>query len=1175
MRKAVVIGANSKGNAKLDAAEKYANKIAETLEYGGYSVLSFTETEKTAEEMLKEIGTFASETSNNDTFLFYFVGHGIAESNTLLLTLNTTEFSKPETSLNFKHIEAKLDPLYCKAKNKFIILDCCHAKRATDNINLRNSINTYCLTAANIFGREIPNLDNGEPAPFVSYYFHKALSGEEKISFDNRITPHGLLKYLSKQRENYMTTTGENLSKIELLGKEENEFVIVENSAEIPGFITISSKFITKERNKHLENANIYNQQNFYGALPHVQWWGVFNNLIAPKQIYSEIKAHIIKGLQTSFKPIITFITGSGGIGKSTILRNLAFDLHNTEINTKIYWLDDWLEFEENSQTFVFFENNQTQLILIDNWNGIDTDEKKGIIRFIRKSEKYNNIKIIITGRQPENALKKQMFGNSFFNLDKIKQSVQNRDNKKLISKIEEITDNKTWKLNAVKLQQQNITKAKTFQLLFILSRLSEQNAEVKHTKNFEETFNEIIQNDIETLRNDTNTKGFAYALIDFANLYLSSFDYKTTITKDTFLRLADFYHDNNTHFLYQNFKDIPLEKEQWKILPYYISIFYNKKDKQGLTGTLITFNKDDLSEAIGEIYNGEFLSRQKQVLEFIINDESMLSASKILYVSARYGEIFSEQEILKYIKILLNKRNTHHAYVSLLVNKNINFKIDSDKRLELIKKYIEISSTNNWFSSMVISFYKKNTQPLINIIERFEINTIASSFQIFKLYFLEKNERQIKAKELLDNSNTSPETIKTCFNILGKTEFSEKKAKEFLDNSNTNPETIKTCFNVLGKTEFSEEKAEAFLDNPNTSPGTINICLKILGKTEFSEEKAKVFLDNPNTNADTINTCFNILGKTEFSEQKAKEFLNNSNTNADTINTCFNILGKTKFSEQKAKEFLDNPNTSSEAINTCFNILGKTEFSEQKAKEFLNNSNTNADTINTCLKILGKTAFTEGKAKAFLDNPNTNFQTINTCLRLLDDKAFEYAINFINDNEITKHNIFTFIHCIRITQNEKKTKQLLKNILNKSGNQNRIKFSILNKPLFKIDIWKKEVEKILTNWHGSPRKLVYASLLGYQSQIKFTELICFGIILSWEREIQYQIDKGFNEIFDLHIAFSLGHPNLRKQAKNISEMIYKKQQVEQNFGSHRLKEVVENIVTKEIYPEWDEEYKY
>lgn len=67
----------------------------------------------------------AASCKTEDTFIFYFAGHGVLDSGELFLILDNTNSQLQTTALPTDDILASMRR--CRARNKLLILDCCHA----------------------------------------------------------------------------------------------------------------------------------------------------------------------------------------------------------------------------------------------------------------------------------------------------------------------------------------------------------------------------------------------------------------------------------------------------------------------------------------------------------------------------------------------------------------------------------------------------------------------------------------------------------------------------------------------------------------------------------------------------------------------------------------------------------------------------------------------------------------------------------------------------------------------------------------------------------------------------------------------------------------------------------------------------------------------------------------
>ena len=117
--KAFIVGIDTLG---LNCCYKDADLMQECLEKRGYEVIKL-QNKQEKWIILPEFDKVLDESDKVDTIIFYFSGHGIVEGGKLFLI--TDDANKAKNKIQIDNIT---DPLQnCIAKNKLIILDCCHA----------------------------------------------------------------------------------------------------------------------------------------------------------------------------------------------------------------------------------------------------------------------------------------------------------------------------------------------------------------------------------------------------------------------------------------------------------------------------------------------------------------------------------------------------------------------------------------------------------------------------------------------------------------------------------------------------------------------------------------------------------------------------------------------------------------------------------------------------------------------------------------------------------------------------------------------------------------------------------------------------------------------------------------------------------------------------------------
>jgi len=1099
-KKAFVIGANS---TKLDYAESDAKKISRALSNLGYEVDGLATSMEKKNDVVQRFEEFAATCKTPDTLIFYFAGHGIFQNNTgtLYLVLNSSDLSDiTRTAIRLSSITEIFQKVVI-AQNRFIILDCCEA--GGESLVFNNVENYQVLRATETWQRasEFDELKAG----FLSYHLHQLLTEPARHLLNNR---HQLtITALEGELHNRVIAHNQRYPEKEkrvpnfvVVGKRNSDYEIATLTPQYAGLLAITPQFIEQERNKNSSNPHLYSCEQFYGANPQAQWWGIINGLVAERAIYADIKAHIHKALSKPInKPIITLVLGSGGMGKSTFLRQLAVDLAQ---DYKVFWLQDWTSFEAESVADNLAQDSAYQLICLDNWHRLADEDKKSIKKWLEQhSELHSKIKWLLSDREEAKELSDFMYGKSFFDFDDIQNTAKTQDNKLLLTKVADKMT--TWKETALELKNHTIANAKPFQILFVLYRWAGREEKIDF-EDFETSFHKIVEDDIERLRRDKQIAGFANALIDFAYIFIK---YKARLTQNTFLRLADYHnHDSEKIALFANYEQSVPDDEVWGLLRYYLTIFGITSEKQGQEA-ILDFTKEDLAEAIIEKYAKEFERRKKAVCIFCVKDDSYFSASNLLSSAAIQG-IFNSKETIDFVYELLAKGNSYSTYINILTAKNSPLKFDKPEELiEIIEQFIVIN-------------------PAANIICRY-------------LDMLDKKMAQQKARELLVVENQNPIVINKCFNILGKTKASIAKASELLEQTQDQQITCK-CFGILGKTPETQQKATELLEQTQDQQITC-ICFDILGKTEASIAKASELLEVENQNPILITKCFDILGKTNNTQKKASELLIQENQDKEIVCKCFDILGKTEVTRQKAIELLADENQEYAIICKCFFILGKDEQTKEYARKFLLNSN-HETVLAWCVNIL------EEEARAFALQHLENWKTLDPTRHLLQN-------------------------CLYVCRNEKKIEEIVAEIIKQKNTLMRYYINVLKVPLCSVPIWQQETTDILHNWKKYSRAFVGASLIGNHNDLSKVKQTCQQILLSWEREISYQQEKGY-KVYHFHIFKALSYPSAedllyRRLVDMTANAMLEKEKQQAGFLGDMLYEAAYNIVHHQQYPAW------
>jgi hypothetical protein len=190
--KAFIIGANTHG---LEFAENDAALMRECLEKYDYEVVVAPVGKNAIQAGLND---FFDGCSKNDTAIVYFSGHGKLDKGELFLLLG----DKAQVErINANTIAQDLK--HCNAKNKLLILDCCHSGTSIENSEISLSYAFPVLVAGERMEttKELNDLE----ASFLTYHFHDALMNPpvELVGDDGKIRLDGVAKHLKRMAERH------------------------------------------------------------------------------------------------------------------------------------------------------------------------------------------------------------------------------------------------------------------------------------------------------------------------------------------------------------------------------------------------------------------------------------------------------------------------------------------------------------------------------------------------------------------------------------------------------------------------------------------------------------------------------------------------------------------------------------------------------------------------------------------------------------------------------------------------------------------------------------------------------------------------------------------------------------------------------------------------------------
>ncbi|MFA6008934.1 MAG: caspase family protein [Desulfobacteraceae bacterium] len=905
--RAFVVGANYGLKYAVDDAQR----IATVLQSLGYELPEplIPPPEEDNHKLIARFKDFAAACRSEDTLLFYFAGHGIVHNGLLYLLLETynSRQNPLQTCLSMIEISGVLQS--ADTSNKLVILDCCHAGTAFRFTDFDFSDNYLVLTASESFEKALELKDH--KAGFLSHHLHNALTTDlANVKQNSSVDLNALLTYLRDRVTDHNRASTDKVPEITVVSKQKHDMVLAELANPyllLSGLVCVNPAFLDAESAK---TGSLYTPENFYGALPPVQWWGVINGLVAEQTLYEAVVQHVRQAIHAAYPPVIALLHGSGGMGKSVMLRRLGVDL---AAEVDVWWLDEpqtLLEEQENAQAKLL-ESGRLQLILLDDWSSLDPDSQKalrGWFEHLVKSGDGQTIKFVLTSRywQAEQLPWKLIYANSLFDFDQLGNLA--RDNPVLLDKAVAQLGGSDWDAAAQELHSPQMAQTKPFHLLFVLMRLSEDAhlrakliAKRGSSLGFEHIFLDIIQDDLENLWRDDYKKGLAAAVSTMAYLHMQ---YRPYLSRTAFVKLSDRY--NPTYPLLTS-----SHPADWGILKYYLYTHRNPIKNWENNEYYIAFIKDDFAESIAALdkHGHHHVENRWAVdLDFLIREAEKYSASvlfaKVCQISPFIWTFAQKQELIEH---LLQQDNNHHAYAQALLYDNV--LDDESKRWQLIQRYLEIVETNHSFNSSFLLWAKQFApERVLDFAHRqFEIPDGLHGVSLFILVLmLGREEARPFAKKLLEQTDgQSSLSISAALKVL-EPEEARPFAKKLLEQTGQVKEVICTALGLL-EPEEARPFAKKLLEQTGQDKEAICTALGLL-EPEEARPFAKKLLEQTGQGHQVICTAIGLLGRE--AEDYALAVLENWKVHPmNVVLRCLNVVPECRQAEQLICVALNNKN--------------------------------------------------------------------------------------------------------------------------------------------------------------------------------------------------------------------------------------------------------------------------
>ncbi len=701
--RAFVVGADY----HLQFARADAERIADALEKLGYELPKprIPPPEEDSNSISARLRKFITDSRPEDTLLFYFAGHGIpSPQRELYLALDGYDPARHplQTCLSIADISSAFKNT--DIETKLIILDCCRAGKSFSVAEFTSQDNHAVVAAAEVSEQalEFKELQAG----FFSYHLHNALTEDLGLLASNsQITLNSLQEYLQNKVDEHNRSHTKKVPNIIAVSKQWKQIVLADIPADmliepVFGLQRINQAFLAAERRKTGPN---FIPAHFYRATPDVQWWGLANDLLSEQSLFPEVLAHVRRAVSGS-APLIGLLFGSGGMGKSILLRRLGATLAE---EFAVWWVDsaeDVLQ-DRAAAEEKLLESDKPSLVLLDDWTmALQDDERKDFQAWfgqLYRSGAGRQIKFILTARNwnsdelPAKLL--QDGGSSRFDLDK--RSRLEQDNLLLLDKAAEKLADSAWTVAAQELHSSNLARTKPFHLLFVLMR----EKQVLEGQNVEGVFEEIIQSDLDKLWQDNYKKRLAAAVSTMAYFYVK---FHLNLSRKALRKLAERHNEG---------KPLAPSAELMEPLNYYLHSYRDPTNKREDAEYLIGFIKDEFADKLLEADNAKQHHAENcwhSDAEFLIQEADVYSSSMLLYrICCDMPEEWPAAQKKAMISAQLERGNSHHAYARLLIEQDIF--TDESERWELIERYLDLAPKNLRFAVPFLKWGKKAACPV------------------------------------------------------------------------------------------------------------------------------------------------------------------------------------------------------------------------------------------------------------------------------------------------------------------------------------------------------------------------------------------------------------------------------------------------------------------------------
>ncbi len=376
---------------------------------------------------------------------------------------------------------------------------------------------------------------------------------------------------------------------------------------------------------------------------------------------------------------------------------------------------------------------------------------------------------------------------------------------------------------------------------------------------------------------------------------------------------------------------------------------------------------------------------------------------------------------------------------------------------------------------------------------------------------------------------------------------------KKIIAANNTCSSVLIHYYKFLDDIELKNSIKQYFTVSNLLNPEYQNIALEVLKRLFYDNEILDIIRDylksaNSHRNIVLFNNSLKLLQKEDVAINTAKNYLQSTehSFNPDGFSACMSVLKNESWVKILAKEYLSKPNPDKhrQAYCICLYILKDEEIAKKIARNFIS---------------------------SFKHHYYDNAWTLS--LYILDKDGID-IIREIFSASITRYDSQIIYRALMIASKIKELNELsdkyIQRIIDenhKSPRSSKIEYTykqVMKIPLFHLNAWAKEVDKLLGDFRFINRNLFNSLILSHLDKPNAVAEACLYFIRNWEHE--FNRPKKYWGYFAQSLAHPIlqEQPNLRKEIRTLcTKMLLS------GNCPEKLIPLVNNISKENNFPKW------